>query len=107
MTDKLITPAQLVRIFERFEELGGRVTLAKIKAFLLIARTGSIPRLDLKTALGISQGALSELLTGLEEKGLIRIDWDAADGRAQTIGLTHPGKHLLRTIQEEIQEYTS
>lgn len=57
-----------------------------------LSRRGSMPQRDLLEEMGLARATLSELLTRLEEKGLIERVRSKADRRAIVVSLTKKGK---------------
>jgi DNA-binding MarR family transcriptional regulator len=104
MSNGMISPAQMLRATERFSQLGGRVTLMKIAAFLHIAGAGTIRRDILQKTLGISPPTMGEVLNSMEEAKLIRSERDVHDSRYINVILDHPGAHLWRTVQADIAD---
>ena len=57
---------------------------------------------DLHTRLPMSKPAVSQLLGGLEERGLIHREIDTGDRRKIAVTLTPEGKALMRRMQERM-----
>ena len=62
------------------------------RALAVLSRRGSMPQRELLEEMGLARATLSELLTRLEEKGLIERTRSKADRRAIVISLTKKGK---------------
>lgn len=57
---------------------------------------------ELARELGITSGATTRLIDGLEARGMLARDRDAADRRVVTLGITDEGARLVATIQHDV-----
>ena len=63
-----------------------------------LARRGSMPQRDLLEEMGLARASLSELLTRLEEKGLVERVRSKEDRRAIIVSLTKKGKEAGKKV---------
>lgn len=72
----------------------------QFKTLLMLRRQGPPYELspsELADILGLTRGALSARLAGLEERGLIVREHELGDRRRVTVRLTEPGRHAVQT----------
>lgn len=62
------------------------------RVLTVLSRHGSMPQSDILEEMGLARATLSELLTRLEEKGLVERTRSKADRRAIVVSLTKKGK---------------
>ncbi len=72
------------------------ITCSQMRAMLFVAHSdGVVSQKDVEVALQYSHPTVVGILTGLEEKGLIRCAFDAADKRIKNVYITDEAKNLL------------
>jgi len=70
---------------------------------LQAAASGETAGADLARRAAVSPAAVSQLLTGLEEAGLLQRGRSADDRRRQPLALTPEGRETLRSAQAELR----
>lgn len=80
--------------FARLMEQNG-VSVSEWVALRQLYDAGEASAAQLMDALGMTKGAVSKIVTRLEQKGLAYREGSAADGRAQVIVLTRSGSALV------------
>lgn len=80
--------------FARLMEENG-VSVSEWVALRQLYDAGEASAAQLMDALGMTKGAVSKIITRLEQKGLAQREGSAADGRAQVIMLTRSGSALV------------
>jgi len=80
--------------FARLMEENG-VSVSEWVALRQLYDAGEASAAQLMDALGMTKGAVSKIITRLEQKGLAQREGSAADGRAQVIVLTRSGSALV------------
>jgi DNA-binding MarR family transcriptional regulator len=80
--------------FARLMEDNG-VSVSEWVALRQLYDAGEASAAQLMDALGMTKGAVSKIVTRLEQKGLAQREGSAADGRAQVIVLTRSGRALV------------
>lgn len=68
------------------------------RCLVLLAIEGSISAQQISRVIGMDKGSISRCLKGMQERGLIRTELDAADGRLRIAVLTPEG----RTLHDQI-----
>ena len=79
---------------------GGMEGMAQHRVLKLLGETSSISQQSLQEILAIRPGSLSELLSKLENKGLILRTQDETDRRKNTLSLTDAGREALKETEE-------
>ena len=74
--------------------------MAQHRVLKLLGETSSISQQSLQEILAIRPGSLSELLSKLENKGLILRTQDETDRRKNTLSLTDAGREALKETEE-------
>jgi len=80
--------------FARLMEENG-VSVSEWVALRQLYDAGETSAAQLMDALGMTKGAVSKIVTRLEQKGLAQREGSAADGRAQVVVLTRSGSELV------------
>ena len=75
-----------------------RMAPGQQRVLAVLSRHDSMPQRELLEQMGLARATLSELLTRLEEKGLIERTRSKADRRAITISLTKKGKTASKKV---------
>ena len=75
-----------------------KVAPGQQRALSTLRRHGSMPQRDMLATMGVSPAALSELLTKLEDKGLITREKSKEDRRVMLIALTPKGSKQAEGI---------
>lgn len=97
---------QLVMSFERLFALLRRLnpqqdlSLTAASTLRTLERCGPHRLSDLAGAEGVTQPAMTQLVSRLERAGLAERHADPADGRVVVVGLTDAGRELLRERRE-------
>ena len=96
MTDDLDLYRALLRVSHLLRHGHGEPELkmdpGQQRALAALSRRGSMPQRELLEEMGLARATLSELLTRLEEKGLIERVRSKEDRRAIVITLTEKGR---------------
>jgi DNA-binding MarR family transcriptional regulator len=64
------------------------------RCLVLLAVEGSISAQQVSTVIGMDKGSVSRCFKSMQERGLIRTELDASDGRVRIAVLTSKGRHL-------------
>jgi DNA-binding MarR family transcriptional regulator len=92
--------------FERFYELLRRLTprselsLTAASTLRRLERSGPHRLCELHAPEGVSQPAMTQLVTRLEREGLARRGSDPADGRAVVVSITEAGREAVARRRE-------
>ena len=92
--------------FERFYELLRRLTprselsLTAASTLRRLERTGPSRLCELHAPEGVSQPAMTQLITRLEKEGLARRGSDPEDGRAVVVSITDAGREAVARRRE-------
>jgi DNA-binding MarR family transcriptional regulator len=92
--------------FERFYELVRRLTprselsLTAASTLRRLERTGPSRLCELHAPEGVSQPAMTQLITRLEKEGLARRGSDPEDGRAVVVSITDAGREAVARRRE-------
>jgi DNA-binding MarR family transcriptional regulator len=98
--------ASIAAGFERFYELFRRLTpreamsLTAASTLRRLERGGPHRLCELHAPEGVSQPAMTQLVTRLEKEGLARRDSDPADGRAVVVSITEDGRAAVARRRE-------
>lgn len=93
--------AALVRVVHAIQQLGAQelrahgLTPAQYQLLRLVDRRPSVVQRELTEALGVTKGNVSQLVSRLEDVGLLD---RAPDGAANRIVLTERGREAVRTL---------
>jgi DNA-binding MarR family transcriptional regulator len=90
------------RLFEGLRRLTPREELSLTAASTLrrLERSGPHRLSELYVPEGVSQPAMTQLITRLEKEGLARRDGDPADGRAVVVSITEAGRAAVARRRE-------
>jgi DNA-binding MarR family transcriptional regulator len=98
--------ASIAAGFERFYELLRRLTprqalsLTAASTLRRLERNGPHRLCELHAPEGVSQPAMTQLVTRLEKEGLARRDSDPGDGRAVVVSITAEGREAVARRRE-------
>jgi DNA-binding MarR family transcriptional regulator len=100
-TDTGLDPAQATATFERLFELLRRLTpdstsLTTASTLRRLDRLGDHRLSDLAAAEGVTQPAMTQLVSRMERDGLAARVGDPTDGRVVVVRLTDAGRELVR-----------
>lgn len=102
MTDDLELYRALLRVSHMLRHGHGEPELkmapGQKRVLTTLARHGSMSQRDLLEEMGLARATLSELLTRLEEKGLIERARSKADRRVTIVSLTKQGKAASKKV---------
>ena len=76
-----------------------RFDAAWFPVFYMLSRQESLSIRDISRELEVSHSAASQLISKLQEKGLIRTSSDKEDGRKKVVSFTPKGQKLLLQVQ--------
>jgi DNA-binding MarR family transcriptional regulator len=97
---------RIIAGFERFYEVLRRLTpraelsLTAASTLRRLERSGPHRLSELYVPEGVSQPAMTQLITRLEKDGLARRDGDPADGRAVVVSITEAGRVAVARRRE-------
>ena len=78
------------------------LTFAQVRLLALIAGSSGVPKMaDLARHLEIVPRALTDLVDGLEARGMVVRETDSADRRSTRLSITEPGWEALRHMEGE------
>jgi DNA-binding MarR family transcriptional regulator len=99
----LMATARAVRqaFDRRFETLGLNLSQASLLAYL--AESGPLTQTQLAKRLGLGRAATGTLVDGLEQRGLVERQPDAADRRVWLVACTQSGKDLVSDVNDADQ----
>jgi DNA-binding MarR family transcriptional regulator len=80
---------------QRWTQGASDLTTAEAAVMRIVGREGSCRPGAVAGQLGVGPSAVSRLLTGLGERGLVERHPDPADGRAELVGLTDLGRTTM------------
>jgi DNA-binding MarR family transcriptional regulator len=100
-TDAGVDPARLTATFERLFELLRRLTpdptsLTAASTLRRLDQLGDHRLSDLAVAEGVTQPAMTQLVTRLVRDGLVARAGDRSDGRVVVVRVTDAGRELVR-----------
>jgi DNA-binding MarR family transcriptional regulator len=102
-----VLAADLERIFGLFRSLvppSGSLSMTAATTLARLERTGPQRLTDLAAREGVTQPAMTQLITRLEEAGLARREASPDDGRVVLVAITETGRETLasrRTVRGE------
>jgi len=82
-------------------------SLAEARVIFELAQRDRWERLELKNRLAMDHSQLSRVLSGLEKKGLVRLEKSPTDGRALTVALTARGQRAFATLDQRSEDQIS
>ncbi|RAJ02470.1 DNA-binding MarR family transcriptional regulator [Chitinophaga skermanii] len=90
----------LAEVNKVYEQQGIAFDASWFPVFYLVANHPEPPTLmDMATQLEVSHSAVSQLVTNLKSKGLVKTSKCKDDGRRQLVVLTKKGTEMLATVQ--------
>lgn len=84
------------------DETGLDVQAGQYPLLAALDRLGPLTVGELVEALGVSQPGVTQMVTRLEQVGLITVERDAVDRRRRTIALSADGKRLVAFSKEKV-----
>ena len=82
-----------------------RLSKSQLDALFVLAHTrGPVTAGGLASALSVTPGAVTQLVAGLREHGLVEISADAEDGRVRVIRLTPDTRARVDAFEQEAVE---
>lgn len=76
-----------------------RFDAAWFPVFYMLSQKESLSIRDISTELEVSHSAASQLISKLQERGLIKTSSDKEDGRKKVVSFTPKGQKLLRQVE--------
>lgn len=89
----------LMEVNKVYEQQGIPFDASWFPVFYLLSRQQPMPLIDIADALEVSHSAVSQLVTSLRKKGLVRTAPCPDDGRRQLVILSKKGEELLQQVQ--------
>jgi DNA-binding MarR family transcriptional regulator len=89
----------LMEVNKVYEQQGIPFDASWFPVFYLLSKQQPMPLIDIAGALEVSHSAVSQLVTSLRKKGLVRTAPCPDDGRRQLVVLSRKGEELLQQVQ--------
>jgi len=89
----------LMEVNKVYEQGGIAFDASWFPVFYVLSKEQPIPMTDIATQLEVSHSAVSQLITNLKKKGLVKTAPCKEDGRRQLVAFTKKGEELLHQIQ--------
>lgn len=89
----------LMEVNKVYEQSGIAFDASWFPVFYILSKQQNIPLTDIAEQLEVSHSAVSQLITGLRKKGLVKTGPCADDGRRQLVMLSKKGEELLQQVQ--------
>ena len=89
----------LMEVNKVYEQRGIGFDASWFPVFYILSRQQPIPLIDIAEQLEISHSAVSQLVTSLKKKGLVKTAPCPDDGRRQLVMLSKKGAELLHQVQ--------
>lgn len=89
----------LMEVNKVYEQSGIPFDASWFPVFYILSRQQNIPLVDIAEQLEVSHSAVSQLITGLKKKGLVKTAPCPDDGRRQLVMLSRKGEELLKQVQ--------
>ncbi|SHN76994.1 MarR family winged helix-turn-helix transcriptional regulator [Chitinophaga sp. CF418] len=89
----------LMEVNKVYEQSGIAFDASWFPVFYILSRQQNIPLIDIAEQLEVSHSAVSQLITGLKKKGLVKTAPCPDDGRRQLVMLSKKGEDLLQQVQ--------
>lgn len=89
----------LMEVNKVYEQSGIAFDASWFPVFYILSKQQNIPLTDIAEQLEVSHSAVSQLITGLKKKGLVKTGPCADDGRRQLVMLSKKGEELLQQVQ--------
>ena len=84
---------------------GVRVSTSEVFALGELERTGTLSQQELASRLGLEKSTVSRLAAGLQERGWLSRDRDAANRRFYRLSLTPHGRQVARRIGRDLRDH--
>ncbi|NLR57130.1 DNA-binding MarR family transcriptional regulator [Chitinophaga polysaccharea] len=97
----------LMEVNKVYEQAGIAFDASWFPVFYLLSKQQSIPMIDISEQLEISHSAVSQMVTNLKKKGLLKTTPCKEDGRRQLVAFSKKGEELLHQIQPIWEAITS
>jgi DNA-binding MarR family transcriptional regulator len=97
----------LMEVNKVYEQSGIAFDASWFPVFYILSKQQNIPLTDIAEQLEVSHSAVSQLITGLKKKGLVKTGPCADDGRRQLVMLSKKGEELLQQVQPVWKAITS
>jgi DNA-binding MarR family transcriptional regulator len=89
----------LMEVNKVYEQAGIAFDASWFPVFYILSRQQNIPLIDIAEQLEVSHSAVSQLITSLKKKGLVKTAPCPDDGRRQLVMLSKKGEELLQQVQ--------
>lgn len=89
----------LMEVNKVYEQSGIAFDASWFPVFYILSGQQPIPLIDIAEQLEVSHSAVSQLVTGLKKKGLVKTTPCPDDGRRQLVMLSKKGEELLKQVQ--------
>ncbi|WP_298734085.1 MarR family transcriptional regulator [uncultured Chitinophaga sp.] len=89
----------LMEVNKVYEQEGIPFDASWFPVFYVLSRQQPMPLIDIADTLEVSHSAVSQLVTSLRKKGLVKTAPCPDDGRRQLVALTRKGEELLQQVQ--------
>ncbi|MVT10099.1 MarR family winged helix-turn-helix transcriptional regulator [Chitinophaga tropicalis] len=89
----------LMEVNKVYEQAGIAFDASWFPVFYILSGQQPIPLIDIAEQLEVSHSAVSQLVTGLKKKGLVKTTPCPDDGRRQLVMLSKKGEELLKQVQ--------
>ena len=89
----------LMEVNKVYEQAGIPFDASWFPVFYLLSEQQPMPMIDIAGQLEISHSAVSQMVTSLKKKGLLKTTPCKEDGRRQLVAFSRKGEELLQQIQ--------
>lgn len=89
----------LMEVNKVYEQAGIAFDASWFPVFFILSKQQPIPLIDIADQLEVSHSAVSQLVTSLKKKGLVKTAPCPDDGRRQLVMLSKKGAALLQEVQ--------
>jgi len=89
----------LMEVNKVYEQAGIPFDASWFPVFYLLSKQQPVPMIDISEQLEISHSAVSQMVTNLKKKGLLKTTPCKEDGRRQLVAFSKKGEELLQHIQ--------
>lgn len=89
----------LMEVNKVYEQAGIPFDASWFPVFYLLSKQQPVPMIDIADQLEISHSAVSQMVTNLKKKGLLKTTPCKEDGRRQLVAFSKKGEELLQQIQ--------
>jgi DNA-binding MarR family transcriptional regulator len=89
----------LMEVNKVYEQAGIAFDASWFPVFFILSKQQNIPLIDIAEQLEVSHSAVSQLVTNLKKRGLVRTAPCPDDGRRQLVMLSKKGEELLEQVQ--------